>query len=416
MTHGHYVAMGGLAAEFTIAPGLSERLAITPDNFSAFVERLGPDFLPNLSEDEIADKSKANGLAKTIVCIQALWFGVQCFTRWSQALTISLLELNTLGHTYSALAMYLLWWYKPLDVSESTVIDDENFRELAAAWSLRTGPFRGEPLPRWLPPQCSSSDEEPAGSISPSSLFPNDDHDIAGQDAFDDDNVLTPAKWYSGFRFYGFSSSSSGHQFKTQSWRDEKDGSLSPLSLGRPYLEISAQERLRWKLAARRYAKAAAAASVSDTSSSTSTTTCQSSDDAAYREPVVRQVDDWFVSKFSIVERADAAIGMILGGFVYGGIHALAWAAPFPSAKERVLWRMASVVVIAFGPVYVSLWHLAHKGKTSVSFLATAFYRLILAAYLFSRTYLVVECFIQLAHLPMSAYYAPNWSAYFPHF
>ena len=37
--------------------------------------------LPNLSEEEIQSKSKANGLAKTLVCIQVSWFIAQCLTR-----------------------------------------------------------------------------------------------------------------------------------------------------------------------------------------------------------------------------------------------------------------------------------------------------------------------------------------------
>ena len=37
--------------------------------------------LPNLSKAEITSKSKANGIAKGIVCIQALWFIAQCISR-----------------------------------------------------------------------------------------------------------------------------------------------------------------------------------------------------------------------------------------------------------------------------------------------------------------------------------------------
>lgn len=39
------------------------------------------ELLPDLSEEEVRSKSKANGLAKTLVCIQALWFIAQCITR-----------------------------------------------------------------------------------------------------------------------------------------------------------------------------------------------------------------------------------------------------------------------------------------------------------------------------------------------
>ena len=35
--------------------------------------------------------------------------------------------------------------------------------------------------------------------------------------------------------------------------------------------------------------------------------------------------------------------------------------------------------------------------------------------YVFSRVYLVVDSFLQLAHLPDAVYQVPNWSQYFPH-
>ena len=39
------------------------------------------DDFPDLSKEEIESKSKANGLAKTLVCAQVLWFLAQCVTR-----------------------------------------------------------------------------------------------------------------------------------------------------------------------------------------------------------------------------------------------------------------------------------------------------------------------------------------------
>lgn len=37
--------------------------------------------IPDLREEEIKAKSKANGLAKSLVCFQALWFITTCMTR-----------------------------------------------------------------------------------------------------------------------------------------------------------------------------------------------------------------------------------------------------------------------------------------------------------------------------------------------
>lgn len=97
------------------------------------------DVIPFVSEDAIWDKSKANGLAKAIVCIQAAWFCAQCIARLGQGMPVSLLELNTFAHAICALLVYVLWWDKPLDVSEPTVIDvsqsDAARYICAMAWS-----------------------------------------------------------------------------------------------------------------------------------------------------------------------------------------------------------------------------------------------------------------------------------------
>lgn len=48
---------------------------------SSVEKEAGRDVIPNLSVEEIKSRSKANGLAKALVCIQALWFIAQCITR-----------------------------------------------------------------------------------------------------------------------------------------------------------------------------------------------------------------------------------------------------------------------------------------------------------------------------------------------
>ena len=80
----------------------------------------------NISEQDIQDKSKADGLAKTLVCVQALWFCAQCISRVTQQLPITLLELNTFAHSICALLVYLLWWQKPLAIERATSVSIYN--------------------------------------------------------------------------------------------------------------------------------------------------------------------------------------------------------------------------------------------------------------------------------------------------
>jgi hypothetical protein len=76
-----------------------------------------------IQEAVLQDPSKASGLAKSITCVQALWFCSQCVARLSQNMAISLLELNTFSHCISAFFIYVFWWHKPYDVTTHTYIN-----------------------------------------------------------------------------------------------------------------------------------------------------------------------------------------------------------------------------------------------------------------------------------------------------
>ena len=95
MTHGFYAMMGGFAIH--IPKNLSKSDKFLPSNKDEFwfvtvngirtllSHNKDCDKIPNLSEEEIKSKSKANGFTKTLVCVQAVWFIAQCLTRrkWS---------------------------------------------------------------------------------------------------------------------------------------------------------------------------------------------------------------------------------------------------------------------------------------------------------------------------------------------
>jgi hypothetical protein len=89
----------------------------------------------DISPEEVLSKSKASGLAKGIVCLQAIWFCIQCLSRVSQSLPITLFELNTVAHSICALLVYLLWWEKPLDVQQVISIPIRDTTALSA-WAL----------------------------------------------------------------------------------------------------------------------------------------------------------------------------------------------------------------------------------------------------------------------------------------
>ena len=71
--------------------------------------------LPQVTEKEIWDRSKADGLSKTIVLGQTTWFIAQCIARKVQNLGITELELVTVAFAFLNAFMYILWWNKPLN-------------------------------------------------------------------------------------------------------------------------------------------------------------------------------------------------------------------------------------------------------------------------------------------------------------
>jgi hypothetical protein len=146
--HSWYVIMGGIAFDTSSAskpflPESRERIVLTAEGILKLAE-YWPDLLPRLSQGDIEDKSKSDGLAKLITCWQATWFCVQCICRLTQGFSISLLELNVFGHAICALLIYMLWWTKPKDISEPTKIVGNNSHSVAA-WMCNLSTI-GRPL------------------------------------------------------------------------------------------------------------------------------------------------------------------------------------------------------------------------------------------------------------------------------
>lgn len=136
-THSHFALMGGYTlGDSKQSPGFlpenRSRVALTPAALLYLAENK-PELFPDTPKEEIEDKSKASSLAKMIVCLQASWFCVRCVSRLVEGLSISLLELNTFGHSICALIIYMQWWHKPLDIQQPLTIPLDQYPPLFAA-------------------------------------------------------------------------------------------------------------------------------------------------------------------------------------------------------------------------------------------------------------------------------------------
>jgi hypothetical protein len=110
-----------------------------------------------ISSETITDKSKANLLAKSLVCLQVLWVAGQTIERKIAGYPISLLEFHTLVHVFCALVMYALWIQKPYDVNEPTVISAD-VAENALAFIVASSRWEGKS--GFLRTSCKAADLE----------------------------------------------------------------------------------------------------------------------------------------------------------------------------------------------------------------------------------------------------------------
>ena len=508
MTHSFPTIMGGFAIEVTengkpILDGHHKRLVLDEVSLKWFF-RSKAGSIPTLSKSDIEDKSKSDGLAKSIVVIQALWFCAQCVVRLAQNLSISLLELNTLGHAICAFLVFAVWWEKPQDIVEPFLLSGPDIREVGAALYLcrRDTVFRAwtqsiygvpsqiyaklgreEDVRHYL--NCHNplgSEGRPPTTISgipgnylgeTPQLLPSHKvlqtqaqaHSVYSKnrklssfaEEYQTENPFV-GRLYAGQKIFRFSFACPLVQPRAFSWRkppifrsNERRRYLSMrrgiLSLGRPYIDLKASDVRVLQLASQ-----------------------------AMGNYNIRSESGvhWRLANFlDLASFLDSHVVPLLfgcAGLCYGGLHLLAWNAPFPTLAAKYMWRISGTYIAAIGiltyfvtscfqirrtsignfvnkrgtfdatlrkldslkiklrelsewanrtrlsdSLNLSLAQLVERVLDVVCFPIVLTLLALFLLYPAARVYLVVECFINLTHLPESAYLEPEWSRYFPH-
>ncbi|KAK3384871.1 hypothetical protein B0H63DRAFT_394668 [Podospora didyma] len=117
LEHAFYANSGG----FVLQTPDTDEFPINAASVRHLVSR-GYIKLPEISRDEIWDKSKADVFAKGLAMLQGGWIIIQAIARKSQNLPLVPLELFTLAFVVSTVTTYFFWWRKPQHVSTPTVI------------------------------------------------------------------------------------------------------------------------------------------------------------------------------------------------------------------------------------------------------------------------------------------------------
>ena len=91
-----------------------------------------PHIITDIPEDYILDQAASSGLSKALLIVQVAWFCMNCASRLSQRLPLSLLEVSTAAHAFCTLLTYFVWWSKPLNVATPTLLREKEAREVYA--------------------------------------------------------------------------------------------------------------------------------------------------------------------------------------------------------------------------------------------------------------------------------------------
>ena len=114
MRHAFFADMGGFLL-IPAAGGSGKPFRITAKHLHYLVQRKYLDY-PDVSQEELWDKSKQDTITKIITCFQIFYLVLQCIGRAVQGLDITTMELSALAIVVCTILTSVCWLRKPLDV------------------------------------------------------------------------------------------------------------------------------------------------------------------------------------------------------------------------------------------------------------------------------------------------------------
>ncbi|KAM0562393.1 hypothetical protein ACHAPJ_002083 [Fusarium lateritium] len=427
--HSFYVCMGGFVIdadeELDVFPN-SRRLTFSP---SAVLLLAKCGQLPDIDPLDIKDKSKADSLAKFIVLLQATWFLVQTLARIAQSLPISLLEVNTIGHVLCALVIYLLWWHKPREVSEPTVLRGEGISSLASFMYMSSRISgvqyrRGIRPPAWISPEL-----ENLVYAAPSD---GENTNAAAIESTDDTIVDSSPPDQESQRHQRSISENPLGGFRAEIRRQETAHTAERKRKLGWEVDEKANDTNTSRLARHRLC-AQAIRDYPSVQEYFSRKTPDSSDFVPQlHQFVVPNAINW-PTDFLLRAVDTQVVGMVLWfvSIMYGSVHLAAWKEFFPSDVERLLWHMSAGYIAASGvwwtvahilfylwPWLGQWWDRFVKLRCHWSQYVVYGFLMMCAGtlYILTRIYLTIEGIVSLRAAPESMYDTVEWLDFVPHF
>ncbi|KAF8998938.1 hypothetical protein BDQ17DRAFT_1543830 [Cyathus striatus] len=381
MRHAQFLQMGGFHLHSGECKGVVSR-----DIFDTLL-REGKITFPNITEAEIQDKSKADGLSKIILIIQTLWFVIQCVGRYAQGLALTQLEVATLAVISSTFMLCIIWWHKPLDVrhpiyldsvmTSQVIIDEQDLQRIGS-------------VPRILAAeQTITGDINEVESSDTGNCLVAFCHFIQCALQW----TMHPLKI-----FYGTLQSIGRTVCEASAASLHKYGCLGTIFfvfIGWPILKpLDEMTNIRTKTVYTERVSTYFAADKPD--------------------------PDW-LENFVIKQNSISS----LGGAVLGLVHCISWGSQFPTTVERNLWQISSLALVA-SAAFICLWYVIGYTihiMTSTKPIWESFIlgvtlipvTITIGIYVLVRYYLIFEAFFTLRSLPPSALETVQWSNFIPH-
>ena len=426
------------------------------------------ELLPFINAETIKARSKADQLAKLLVCFQAVWMVIQVVARKAEGLPVTLLELNTLAHVSCAVVLYVLWWHKPLNVEEplKVKVSDPDIMHVLIWNRLPYHAFKpilsqqqgeddisnGTYPPRTSnvrPGSRSQKHDEVEHGKREGGLVGNPSTAVRQKEVGNGGLGLPTRKHFrkhalSGYQVIGKPLARGSVCYLCRDiWGNVapdlelRTGSNLVLLPGQSISGIPFQHRLgnvaaflnaedikRLEL----WRDIREAHGESDREIPPSLSNCLSA--AAPNAPVDDAwdtLDDFYGTRTPL-----EFLGFLHGGIhaplavlslIYGGIHASSWNGHFPSYVERLIWQIAVCVVAGGGLFVLTIFWVVSllsriTSKRGASLLQRAYVHtmfLLLFPFAIARIFLVVESFISVRSLPVGAYNTTNWINLLPH-
>lgn len=520
MTHSWYAVMGGYSYKLREGPKVflpddhNRDQLILRDEALRFIAEHEPSIIPRLSVLDILDKSSASTFVKIIALFQALWFSLQCIVRMAQGLSISLLELTTFAHCIVALIIGWLWLRKPVDISKPDPLDmpdtvSQPHWLMAILYSLTSFDHNESDEERYTTLGQAEQDavqqtgEGPRmstyldASINQDPITFSDLNLQGGRPQSSAVSMVRPVTGVPSRPTTSRPTPASPQAHLSPPSRDEDQSTTAGAQSLSELVQAAADQerrfRIRMQLAQKGWdhyildqhpheepstttndaattTGAASSATAAQPTSAENRHRLQRRLKRTMRNTLVDRVTNFPRRRHDSVPQEQHAfkthLGISLTGFMYGGLHMLAWDASFTSGAEAALWKLASISLACSGllvPVAhaegvilnaVKPWlmmdeedrdaeeaeHLAEKearmGRRKhgwrrywwkiykwcflwmievIRVVKVVGVVVVGCIYLGLRFFIFVECLANLSHLPPSAYDVVRWSQYVPH-